>query len=356
MEIIAGNSSHEEFLKPGTELTQADKLTDDELERNLLRLVAAESESTADIVAHIAEFEVRRLYAPKSFPGIFEYCTRVLGYSEGAAYLRIYAGRLSRHYPEILDLLRTRRLHLTAIRTVGPHLNQSNYRELLARSLAKTERELKFVIAAAAPKPEMKEIVRHFPPPRIPPTPMSEHAEVSAIPEPPALSTPAAAPRQVSPVAEAARSRIEPLTPTRVRFAFTGSEEFLRKVDRARELLKHRFPLGALEDVFAATVEFYLQSKDPARKRTPASPRALRRRSRQIPEWVKNSVFARDGGRCTYSSAKGIRCEERGGLEYDHVVPWAKGGASNDPANVRLLCRTHNAWESERIFGRRASR
>ena len=31
-------------------------------------------------------------------------------------------------------------------------------------------------------------------------------------------------------------------------------------------------------------------------------------------------------------------------LEFDHIIPWAQGGLSDDPDNIRLLCRTHNQW------------
>jgi hypothetical protein len=149
---IPNDSSREEFYMPGT--LRPASLSNEELERRLAELVSAESESTADVVGYIAEFERRRLFAPKSFPSMFDYCTKVFGYSEGAAYLRIYAGRLSLEYPEILELLRSQRLHLTAIRTVGPHLKPNNHRELLIQSASKSERELKFLIAGFAPKLE----------------------------------------------------------------------------------------------------------------------------------------------------------------------------------------------------------
>jgi len=38
-------------------------------------------------------------------------------------------------------------------------------------------------------------------------------------------------------------------------------------------------------------------------------------------------------------------------LEYDHIRPLSLGGRSDDPANVRLLCRAHNALEARRILG-----
>jgi hypothetical protein len=296
-------------------------------------------------VEHIAEFERRRLFAPKKFPTMFEYCTRTFGYSEGAAYLRIYAGRLSIQYPEILDLLRARRLHLTAIRTVGPHLKPSNFRQLLASSLSKTERELKFLIAEVAPKPELSEVVRKLPPRSIP------APESPSLP-PPALALPANPPLAAPSPPEPSRALIEPLTPERVRFAFTGSKTFLQKVDRVREILRHKHPAGELESIFLETLECFLDVRDPARKARPAKPRLTDPRRRSIPVWIKDIVFKRDGGRCAFESNSGERCEERGGLEYDHIVPWAKGGPSNDPANVRLLCRAHNSLEAERAFGK----
>src|SRR6266700_565676 len=52
----------------------------------------------ADIVAHIAEVEERRLYARKALPSMFAYCTDVLHLSEAEAYLRISAARTFRRW------------------------------------------------------------------------------------------------------------------------------------------------------------------------------------------------------------------------------------------------------------------
>jgi hypothetical protein len=37
--------------------------------------------------------------------------------------------------------------------------------------------------------------------------------------------------------------------------------------------------------------------------------------ARRIPQWVKDIVWARDGGSCSYPRAGGGRCGARGGLE-----------------------------------------
>lgn len=70
--------------------------------------------------------------------------------------------------------------------------------------------------------------------------------------------------------------------------------------------------------------------------------------SRTIPADIRRSVWARDGGQCTYVGASG-RCTERGFLEFHHRVPFAAGGEAT-VENVALLCRAHNAHEAGRDF------
>jgi hypothetical protein len=49
-------------------------------------------------------------------------------------------------------------------------------------------------------------------------------------------------------------------------------------------------------------------------------------------------------------SETGHRCQQRKGLQFDHVLEVARGGeASVD--DIRLLCHAHNQLEAERTFG-----
>jgi hypothetical protein len=70
--------------------------SDDELFRRLSDLLRQSRRAEADLVAHIGEVDVRRLYAREAAPSMFEYCTRVLHFSEHEAYLRITVARASR--------------------------------------------------------------------------------------------------------------------------------------------------------------------------------------------------------------------------------------------------------------------
>ncbi|MBL8796664.1 MAG: HNH endonuclease [Planctomycetia bacterium] len=64
-------------------------------------------------------------------------------------------------------------------------------------------------------------------------------------------------------------------------------------------------------------------------------------KSRHIPDEVRRKVWDRDGGRC-------VRCSACDYLEFDHLIPHAKGGA-NTVGNVQLLCRRCNSLKSDRI-------
>jgi hypothetical protein len=86
-----------------------------------------------------------------------------------------------------------------------------------------------------------------------------------------------------------------------------------------------------------------------------ATPRGRAEPSRHIPAAVRDAVFVRDKGHCTYTGPDGKRCGSTHNLQIDHVVPFARGGAAT-LQNLRLLCGKHNRLSAERIFGPAAVR
>lgn len=65
---------------------------------------------------------------------------------------------------------------------------------------------------------------------------------------------------------------------------------------------------------------------------------------RSVPHDVKVAVWQRDGGKCVQCGTGG----QGAYLEYDHDIPFSKGGAST-VNNIRLLCRRCNLSKGDRI-------
>ena len=146
------------------------RIPDDELLHRLAELMSQSRRVEADIVAHIAEVEERRLYARDAFPSMFAYCMDVLHLSGAEAYLRISAARASRKHPVLLDMLADGRLHLTAIDRLAPHLTHENKHELLQRATHRSRRQIEELIVEIAPRPDIPVRVRKLPERRTLPT------------------------------------------------------------------------------------------------------------------------------------------------------------------------------------------
>src|SRR5262249_49329931 len=53
----------------------------------------------ADLLVHLGEIDERKLYLVRAHPSMFAFCTRELGFSEGAAYNPIFVSRHGRKWP-----------------------------------------------------------------------------------------------------------------------------------------------------------------------------------------------------------------------------------------------------------------
>lgn len=64
-------------------------------------------------------------------------------------------------------------------------------------------------------------------------------------------------------------------------------------------------------------------------------------RSRRIKQETKDKVWRRDEGKC-------VECGSNENLEFDHIIPYSKGGA-NTYRNIQLLCKPCNRSKSDKI-------
>lgn len=296
-------------------------LTDDDLPSRLTALVRQEREDTAAVVEHLAEVDRRDLVQERGYASLFEYSVKKLGYSEPSAYHRIRAARAINKMPRLPTLLRAGELHLRTLVLLHPHLDDERVDELVQKVQGKSARETEAFLAPLSPRPQPRDAIRVV---AVQPSPVDDMPlfNVSAPPSMPE------------------RAQLQAL------ISFSANPVLLELLGEAKGLLWHKFPGGRLEDIFTEALRVLLEHKDPGRWAT--STEGTRSAGRNIPKWIRRHVWRRDTGRCSYVAADGLRCSGRSGLEFDHVLPWARGGTSNDPANIRLLCRDHNQLEARR--------
>ena len=318
---------------------------------------ASERGCTAVLVALIAEVDERRLYGQYDYPSMFEYCVRRLKLSEDAAYKRIQAARAARRFPGIFEAIADGRLSLTVIVKLRPHLTRENWRELLREAVHKTKTEVEHLLAVRFPKPDVATVIR----PVVATAVQQASTPVAQlVPEPVASIAPAIDAAPVSRPVEstavapppAAPARVAPLSAQSYELRCTMSKATHDLMRRAQELLGSRVPESDVDAVLRRGLELLVADLEKRKYAATDKPRVGKPSSnpRYIPARVKRAVRERDQDQCAFVGDDGRRCECRRGLEFDHVLPVARGGEPT-VANVRQLCRTHNRLEAERAYG-----
>ncbi|HWM84736.1 MAG TPA: HNH endonuclease signature motif containing protein [Kofleriaceae bacterium] len=331
-----------------------DVLSDDVLLARLREVLSRSRRVEADLVAHIAEVDARRLYLREACPSMHVYATERLHLSDAEAYLRITVARVSRRFPVALAMLADGRLHLSAIAKLAPHLRDDGAEVLLARAARRSKREIELLLAELAPKPDVPSLVRRLPTSSTPANPCQLRPGGVMPPETPGgpaecgsvtggSSAPCPVDPPATPTAPNRSAAVVPIAPTRYKVQFTASAELHEKIERAQALLRRQVPDGDLAAIVDRAMSLLLRELERARFAATAAPRKsacdanTAPSSRHIPAPVKRAVWERDGGQCTFRNRQGQRCPARERLEFHHVIPFAQGG-DHSQGNIRLAC------------------
>ena len=97
-----------------------DHLADPILLHEFRVLLAQEAETTADLLARLAEIDARQLYLPAAYPSMFEYCVGEFRLPRQAALKRIRVARTARRFPGIFPALADGRLNPSAVILLAP--------------------------------------------------------------------------------------------------------------------------------------------------------------------------------------------------------------------------------------------
>ena len=340
-------------------LNDARRLNDEALLKRVAFLAAQSRRTTAELIAHLAEVDTRKLYLASGYSSMFLYCVDGLRLSEYGAYNRIVAARAARRFPAILDLLVEGALNLATVRLLAPHLTRRNCADVLEAARGLRKRDVEALVATLAPQPDVPMTVRRLPSPPSPPAPVPAPASVPATPfaapgvSAPASLVPDALPTAISPTATPAppsRAEIAALSPDRYKMQLTIGGDTLEMFELAKDLLRHAEPSGNAEAILkralSALLDDLMKKKFAATGR-PRTCTATTPGSRHVPAEVQRAVYLRDDGGCAFMSASGRRCGARSFLEFHHVQPYAHGGQATVD-NIELRCRAHNLYEWEK--------
>jgi hypothetical protein len=285
--------------------------------------------------------------------------------------------RVLRRFPRLEPALRDGRLCASTVALLGPLLTDENLDDLITRAAYRTKAEVEELVVSLRPRPEPQEGIRRLPGPTPPVAAPSARSEQSsdgggllALGPQTTVAAPAAAGlvavASAAPVAPRVSSaRVEPVSEDRWSVRVTLDAEMKAELETLKALLSHKVPTGDLREVLREAIRCGVEKHGKRKGAVVATrkPRPVVRAgegepnassdpgSTHITAAVRREVWKRDGGRCTFVSPDGSRCNSRWRLELDHIEPVALGGTSTVP-NLRLRCRGHNMLHAERTYGR----
>jgi 5-methylcytosine-specific restriction endonuclease McrA len=345
-------------------------LSSEELIQKLEKLTDTERKVTHVILLHIQEVEARKLYAKLGFESMFAYLVNGLHYSESAAYRRLQSARLLTAIPNVAEKLESGSLNLSQLTQVqkcvklekkkGVPVPTEKVQQVLKTLENKTSFESEKILAKEFNfETKSEEVIK----------PQSDGTIY-------------------------------------VSFAFT-SEEF-EEIKQAQSFLSHSCPDNNLGKAMALLARKFNQAKrGKNEKLSDHSHLSDKSKSSAKASSLKNSVqnenqskshtkigsqnrsntqtnqptqsnteaevsaktkFRRKNGRRPYISVKIKRlflrranyccefqdptshrkCTSKYQLQTDHRIPLALGG-KHEFSNFRILCRTHNLYEAERM-------
>lgn len=315
-------------------------LSHESLHLQTLDAARKEKSATLALLQFLKQIDERRTYAVLGYPSLFKYIEEGLGYSPAQASDRVSATRLLRRVPVVAEKLSSGEHTLTSIAKVASHVRRENL----------TAPEASALILETANQTIAS---------------LEKHLLGSASIEPPKLE------------------RVKIISQELTRLTFDVDEEFMIMVQRVRELKGN--PALSVSQVFTSAMKEFIQKREvskvtktsevtvnnalhelnksePNESTTSVAEvkEAIRPISatRYIRLQVRRVVRMRAQDRCefVYSTlnqhpTSHKRCDSRSGLQFEHITPFAMGGA-NTEGNLKLYCPAHNRLSALQAYGR----
>jgi hypothetical protein len=293
------------------------KLSNKMLMGRLEASVAGRRKWTAFIVELLAEVERRRLHLIDGYTSMFDFCQNHLLMSEGTSFRHIAAARIARNFPQIIALIASGEIHLSALALIRNLLTPDSFDTIISAVKRKTKREVQDFIAQVAPKENV-------------PTTITEGLNGGEQ-----------------------RSKLEPWNETydllRVMIPRSARAMFDLALNRSRR----QNPSGDIGTLFLIMLEQYVKYTDKQQFKKTDRPQKNPRPKKPgtgPTDASRREAYEHGGEQCTYVSPDGRRCQARAFLSLHHVDARGKGG-SDEAANLAVRCDAHNWLHAEQDYG-----
>ena len=291
-------------------------IKDQELLTKIKSLVQNERDVLTQILHHLREVEVRKLFSELGYANLFEYAVRELKYGDGQAARRISAMRLIQEMPQVEQKIQDGSLSLSNLSQA-----QSYFRTVQKTSPIKPVEKL-----------EILEQLENK---------SAREGEKLLLSLQPSVPLPKEKERQI--------------TETHTEIKFVMDEVLKQNLEQVRSLLGTRglnMSFAELAFEMSQLSISALKAKHFGKRRTAKSENSnsdvgVASHPNYISKAVRYEVWQRDQGRCT-------KCSSKMNLNIDHIRPRALGGG-NDLMNLRLLCFHCNQRRAFKTFGVRRS-
>ena len=234
-----------------------ERLSDGELDRSAEKLVCAEKQNVAQLIAHIAEMSRRKVALELGYKSTFHYCVERLRLSEGSVASRIHVANVSIRFPQLLVALAENRISLTVAGLLAPHLSENNIDKLIGDCAGMTKKAVLEYLVRIEPKPVFEPSIRSRPARPLP----GEAAPAERPTVPPRELT--MSERQRSP---SSPNILQPARPAVFNFRFSADRSFKEKFDRLAEVMGVENAQKHMAEILEQALDVALDKKDPNRK------------------------------------------------------------------------------------------
>jgi hypothetical protein len=340
-----------------------------QLDAELRHLVAKERGELIHFLRRLELFDREGGCARLAKGSLFEYLVKDHHMSEPTAWRRSNAVRLLREFPQLEAPIADGRIGLTVLGVLGQVMTSENVDELIRRGTHLTKRQAEELVVSIRPRQVRADGIRKVPelspaPASVPaepsPSPAAELSPVKVDPTPPLalVREERGVPEERPPERASLSSAVRPVRAGAWTLQVTLDGARKEKVERLQALLSHRIPDGDVNALFDYMLDCTLEKAGkqrgavrPERTREPLEPLPRPRGERDpIPLEVRREVWERDGGRCTYVSPDGRRCESCWQLEFHHTG--LAGNTGSTAKDLTIRCKPHDVLDAVDVFGR----